>query len=72
MKKFISLTAIAVLLTVSSCRETDELLTIEETPTTVANIENNIASTVSESTTGGTSNNTTTNDENPPKDKIKW
>ena len=35
-------------------------------------IENNIASTVSESTTEGTSNNTTTNDENPPKDKIKW
>ena len=72
MKKFISLTAIAVLLTVSSCREADELSTTEETPTTVANIENNIASTVSESTTEGTSNNTTTNDENPPKDKIKW
>ena len=72
MKKFISFTAIAVLLTVSSCREADELSTTEKPPTTVANIENNIASTVSESTTEGTSNNTTTNDENPPKDKIKW
>lgn len=72
MKKFISLTAVAVLLTISSCREADELSTTEEPPTTVANIENNIASTVSESTTEGTSNNATTNDENPPKDKIKW
>lgn len=76
MKKFISwVAAVAVLISVVSCRETEELTSVPETNYYVnAKLKKDSLETKTESSTSSDSSNTVNDTEvDPPKkDEIKW